>query len=41
MSSLANSPDLVMKLLQQQNVKRDMFEKIDVLKSNEKVKEKN
>ena len=30
MSSLANSPDLVMKLLQQQNVKRDMFEKIDV-----------
>ena len=29
MSSLANSPDLVMKLLQQQNVKRDMFEKLE------------
>ena len=32
MSSLANSPDLFMRLLQQQNVKRDMFEKIDVEK---------
>jgi hypothetical protein len=32
MSSMANSPDLFMKLLQQQNVKRDMFEKIDVKK---------
>ena len=30
MSSLANSPDLFMRLLQQQNVKRDMFEKIEV-----------
>jgi len=29
MSSIANSPDLVMKLLQQQNVKRDMFEKLE------------
>ena len=35
MSSLANSPDLFMRLLQQQNVKRDMFEKIDVEKEQE------
>ena len=30
MSSMAIMPDLMMKLLQQQNIKRDMFEKINV-----------
>lgn len=38
MSSLANSPDLFMRLLQQQNVKRDMFEKIETEKKSELIK---
>ena len=38
MSSLANSPDLFLRLLQQQNVKRDMFEKIETEKKSELIK---